>query len=604
VTDFLQSATPGGIASLNAHYNHYELESADGSSLAGTADVTAAIQSRILFAMGCHSGLNVADTLGGTTGKFLDWPEVYAKKLVAMYIGNTGYGYGDSASVALSERLLSLFATRLHSDSGSVGEQWVAALNDYFATAGAYDVYDEKVMEETTFYGLPFWRFSTAGTVTPPPPLPTSPDPATGTPSSIVTFDPTTIAPHTQFGLYRPNLAIRSTEVTANAGPARGLWINDLTTSDAAGSATLGYPTIDLAAHEPKPNVPPIFFPASPFTLEHSNTFGKQHDFINVSDQFRPGATLPVRQVIGAQFKVLYSFSADTNPPLISLVNVARTGTSNVVSARITDDTGVSAAAALVHTTSTHWDTIPLVRSTSDPTLFVSAAFLSTVDPEVFVEATDNVNVAYSANKGVNFTSTTAAPTPGPQIFIQSPLGPYQAGQAVNATFSCVPNPANVSSCVGTVPNGNAVDTTSPGLHSFTVKATDSDGNATSLVRQYVVQFPFRGFFQPVDNEPTLNVVSAGRGIPVKFSLGGNRGLDIFASGFPVSQPIVCPNQAATDLVDQTLTAGQSSLSYDSGNDTYLYVWKTDASWANTCRALIVKTRDGAVHRALFSFKK
>ena len=35
-----------------------------------------------------------------------------------MYIANTGFGYGDSASVALSERLMSLFAKNLHSDPG------------------------------------------------------------------------------------------------------------------------------------------------------------------------------------------------------------------------------------------------------------------------------------------------------------------------------------------------------------------------------------------------------------------------------------------------------------------------------------------------------
>ena len=96
------------------------------------------------------------------TGKYLDWPELYAKAQAAVYIGNTGFGYGDSASVALSERLLALFARNLHSNSGSAGEQWAETLGQYFATAGAYDVYDEKVMEETTFYGLPFWHFGTA----------------------------------------------------------------------------------------------------------------------------------------------------------------------------------------------------------------------------------------------------------------------------------------------------------------------------------------------------------------------------------------------------------------------------------------------------------
>jgi hypothetical protein len=52
------------------------------------------------------------------------------------------------------------------------------------------------------------------------------------------------------------------------------------------------------------------------------------------------------------------------------------------------------------------------------------------------------------------------------------------------------------------------------------------------------------------------------------------------------------------------VTAGNSSLTYDPGSDQYTYVWKTDSSWANSCRALIVKLKDGSVHRANFKFTK
>ena len=204
-----------------------------------------------------------------------------------MYIANTGFGYGDTASVALSERLLALFAKNLHSDSGSVGEEWVNALQQYFATAGAYDVYDEKVMEETTFYGLPFWHFSTAGSSPRFTPLTTTADSVTGTQSATFTLPDSGATTQTQFGLYRPNLPITSQQVTASL-PARGVWVKDLTSNDTNSNATLGYPTIDLSAHEPTPNVAPIFFPASPFTLEHSLAFGSERDYLNVSDQFRP----------------------------------------------------------------------------------------------------------------------------------------------------------------------------------------------------------------------------------------------------------------------------------------------------------------------------
>jgi len=47
--------------------------------------------------------------------------------------------------------------------------------------------------------------------------------------------------------------------------------------------------------------------------------------------------------------------------------------------------------------------------------------------------------------------------------------------------------------------------------------------------------YDFSGFYSPVDNPPTLNQVKVGRSIPVKFGLGGDQGLDIFAEGYPKS---------------------------------------------------------------------
>jgi hypothetical protein len=117
------------------------------------------------------------------------------------------------------------------------------------------------------------------------------------------------------------------------------------------------------------------------------------------------------------------------------------------------------------------------------------------------------------------------------------------------------------------------------------------------------VPFNFSGFFPPVDNPPTVNVVNAGRAIPVKFSLSGDQGLDIFAEGFPVSQQIACDDGAPVNEIEQTVTAGESSLSYDAESDTYTYVWKTEDSWAGTCRQLILRLNDGSERVAYFKFK-
>jgi Tol biopolymer transport system component len=606
LTNALQSSNPPSIMSVDAHYNQYEFEAASGDlGNSGEVPVNQNLAARILFTMGCHGGLNISDTLGAATpspNKYLDWPELYAQDQAAMYIANTGYGYGDSASVALSERLLSLFAKNLHSDSGSVGEEWVNALQQYFATAGAYDVYDEKVMEETTFYGLPFWHFSTAGSGSSFTPLTTTPDPITGTQSATINFPGTGATTQSQFGLYRPILPITSQQVTSTL-PARGAWIQSLTSTETTKDATIGYPTIDQTAHEPAPNVSPIFFPASPFTLEHSLAFGTERDYLNVSDQFRPtgsGDAGVQRTFTGGTFEIFYSQSSDQVAPLISQVNVSDPPGTATVTARVTDDSGhVAEVAALVNDGSWHY--LQLTQSSQDPTLWTGSLSVAE-EPEVFVEATDGVNVSYSANKGLNFTSTNSnTPPSGVQILLQAPVGPYGLGQAVNATYQCG---SAAAQCIGTVPNGSPIDTSTFGVHTFVVQAFDADGNVIgSLQRNYVVQYPFNGFLAPVDNEPTINVAKAGSAIPLIFSLGGNQGLNIFASGYPKSQTIACDATAPADGIDSTVTAGGSSLSYDSSSGRYTYVWKTDKSWAGSCRALIVKLQDGTVHRADFKFK-
>lgn len=115
--------------------------------------------------------------------------------------------------------------------------------------------------------------------------------------------------------------------------------------------------------------------------------------------------------------------------------------------------------------------------------------------------------------------------------------------------------------------------------------------------------YAFNGFYSPVDNLPTLNSVNAGRAIPVKFGLGGDKGLDVFAAGYPRVEQVDCATGAPLNVVLETVAAGASSLTYDAGTARYQYVWKTDASWAGTCRQLALRFADATEARAGFKFK-
>jgi hypothetical protein len=139
---------------------------------------------------------------------------------------------------------------------------------------------------------------------------------------------------------------------------------------------------------------------------------------------------------------------------------------------------------------------------------------------------------------------------------------------------------------------------------SVTLTTEDNVGNSSSKACGYSVVFNFHGLFQPVDNNGVFNIVNSGQAIPVKFDLSGNQGLNIFAAAFPASTPVSCSGASATDVLEETLTAGNSSLSYDSSAARYIYVWKTEKAWSNTCRRLDLKFIDGAMHSALFKFTK
>lgn len=141
-----------------------------------------------------------------------------------------------------------------------------------------------------------------------------------------------------------------------------------------------------------------------------------------------------------------------------------------------------------------------------------------------------------------------------------------------------------------------------PNSQIITVRATDNGGLFATDQTVVNVTYSFTGFFQPVDNLPILNVVKAGRAIPMKFSLDGPQGLNIFAAGYPSSALVTC-GTTAENAIEETVTAGSSSLSYDASNDQYTYVWKTNQTWADTCRTLVLRLNDGTHHRANFKFK-
>jgi hypothetical protein len=105
-----------------------------------------------------------------------------------------------------------------------------------------------------------------------------------------------------------------------------------------------------------------------------------------------------------------------------------------------------------------------------------------------------------------------------------------------------------------------------------------------------------------VADAPAVNNAKAGSSTPIKFSLGGDRGMDILYGGSPWSRPVDCDTLAPTGPVEAARAAGRSGLQYDAGDDEYTYVWKTAGNWAGSCRELALGLDDGTSYSAYFRF--
>jgi hypothetical protein len=218
--------------------------------------------------------------------------------------------------------------------------------------------------------------------------------------------------------------------------------------------------------------------------------------------------------------------------------------------------------------------------------------------------------ITYSASDGQNSSSATrtvivmdttppviTCPT---NVVVSLPPNSTATSMAVDyppvtATDSC--STATVSS---TPVSGS---TFSIGDSVVSATATDASGNSSSCQFTVSVQYIFTGFFPPINNLPTVNSVNAGKSVPIKFSLSGNKGLSIFSADSPASGVIPCNSTDPVVDVTPADTAGASTLAYDASSDTYQYVWKTDPAWAGTCRQLVIGLNDGTTHRANFKFK-
>jgi hypothetical protein len=148
-------------------------------------------------------------------------------------------------------------------------------------------------------------------------------------------------------------------------------------------------------------------------------------------------------------------------------------------------------------------------------------------------------------------------------------------------------------------------DITNPGPGTAGRVCGDTGGFSPFAVGRPVApaSWPFTGFLNL--SKTAVNAEFAGAIVPIRFTVGGNRGLDILAAGSPASGQVAC-NVAAIPASLQPASALVASqpLQYARVSGTYWYLWKTSTAWAGTCRQFVMKLDDGTVHRVTFKFSK
>jgi Tol biopolymer transport system component len=705
LTNALFPGTTGEIDSINAHFDHNRALPAD-ENLAGretnlftTADISSrgasAVLARLGLTMGCHSGLAVSDKVV-SAGLQPDWPQTWGSSGGAGWMGNTGFGLGDTAAVAYSERLNALFAQRLDGTM-TVGQALMFSKQEYAAIPYLTD-YDLKVIDESTLYGLPMYRLGTLTTPVAPVPPPTFTDPTTGLVATSFSVSPNFGLVTTPTGNYyttggsasfvnrRPIQPTTNLDITEPGLVAHGAVVTTATSTDETGfNVAFSRVVDDLSAATP-PLAGDAVFPSKLQSVTSLNTPGGQRQrLLLYTGQFRSGSTDHPATGIQRRFgalsgTVLYAGpnNTDFTPPTFGPVSVTAAGSTVGFAVDVDDPNGatdVKRVFALYRDGTGTWKTAEFSnigsRWSGGGTVVGTTVewFIQAVDAAGNVGVTSNKatieslvppantgniaahlsgtlvsgwyttpvgvtidgapGISYSLDGG-EFTTGTSLTVTGtgvhslafqgtdgshgsvsipidvtnPTISFASPAGIFELGQNSSVTgFSCGDAGSGVASCI---PGAIDTSTITPAgtVRHVTVTATDRVGRTTTATGDYRVVYAFRGFFQPITNRPYLNVMNAGRAVPVKFSLTGNRGLQIFASGYPQVSTISCDAEAPQDDNVQTTTAGQSSLSYDSAADQYTYLWSTDRAWAGTCKQLNLRLADGTDHIAYFRFPR
>ncbi len=409
------------VVSINGHASHYVIGTPSGSVLSSDIAGAAADHTRALFyTVGCHSGLNVPPS---NPYQPLDTAQALVQHQ-ANYVANTGYGWGYRASVGLSEQLMLDFTERLvYGQSATVGQALAAAKQEYYLNEREFDYYDEKIMIESTLYGLPMYRYTT----------PTATAPRLGaqgqgqgvsaikqeqvtalgnglTVNSLSYQFPALTAESTDDGQY---YAFGDRVHTGDGEPVQPKYIADLSFPGTRAhgvvfrggvytDVTSFNPVVDQAITKTLTLVEPSFgapgwYPTLPQRL---NRLERGDKLVTLLGQFNPQSQME-RVYDQLSFDVYYhTSSSDWTFPSIESMNSGLGAGSALISVGVEDDSGIQAVVIAYTDGDGTWYSTSLTESGGK----WSGSFTASADTEFFIQVVDQAgNVIASDNNGRYF---------------------------------------------------------------------------------------------------------------------------------------------------------------------------------------------------------
>jgi uncharacterized protein YjbI with pentapeptide repeats len=491
---FPAAGTSPAILAINGHFSHNEALPAAGNTtndltdLFTTADVSAAARAdklarRIILSMGCHAGINVPDVyVGDLSSRKLDWAQAFSQQ-GAVYIANSGYGYGDTDGPFYSEDLQARIATKLRNGS-SIADALRAAKVDY-RKGKELSTYDMKVLMQTVYYGIPNVRLS--GTFVPeviPPSSALGTDPKTGLEASE--FDVN--APSTQVaGPYyvvggqapmvidgRPVQPRTDLEVTQTGRVAHGALITALTSNDVANfPVKFSRPMVDLAANEQPTFAQNTAFPSflqnvTSYTTRNAtgSNIDRQQLVLAAGQWFSTSTTNPrigtQRLFTNLKGRVFYRAPGDTDftPPAISSTTTSNAAGAVTFTVKASDANPIKRVLVLYLDGGT-WRSLDLAANAAGDYEGATPTTAATLD--YFVQVVDaSGNVGVSSNKAALFNATGTGGAGGtPVVVVEPPIVP-------------IPNSVPVVSAITTSVSSAGGSTTVTATGSF----ADADSTA------------------------------------------------------------------------------------------------------------------------------